>query len=330
MDRTRIGPSAMTFINRGYSDDNINGVEMRTEQQRLGRPRLGNDDQTCCEAQSRAISHNIRHISEERNQRSSDRRVPCETSNAKQTRYCNCCIISLTIVILVAPLGISAYVFWRQNSIINSKCPDHLVDPSITPSMQQGQSKYSELKKLVKEVKELHKKYQELQTRGTQSGGNSPGGSIRDQRKARQNCSSRANRQYDKSIEDLKIRLTDKADNIQRLCKSKIAKLNRRIVTLQAGLQEETNVCKFKIENSTVVDEVKGRQKVQLNEEKNSASHFVGVTCCSDYNAANVTNSILEVNETLTNITYACYCARRQRCSVCYWYCSESSTQYRG
>ncbi|CAB3991381.1 Hypothetical predicted protein [Paramuricea clavata] len=190
--------------------------------------------------------------------------------------------------------------------------------------MQQSGVKTSELRELINEVKELQNKYQQLRT---QSGDKSSGTSVslREQRLARQNCSSESSASgYQESLQKLKKQFIRKGNGIRMNCLWEFKGLDKKIKDISRKLDEETNSCIFKMENNTQVDYVKNVQKVQINEKKNAAVQLVGVTCCSEYSASNVSNAVLEVEETISNITYACYCKVGQKCNICYWQCADT------
>ncbi|CAB4023776.1 Hypothetical predicted protein [Paramuricea clavata] len=173
--RSRGNDSITTFTNQGFRGDK-NMAESRMDQghQALNPSRLCNYRNglpASGSAQDRRNDQNLMPISEclrqfalEGYTRTSEHQHSRNIEQPKPTKYQNSCIILLTIVVMLAPIAISTYVFLKHERIISSPCSTRSVAPSINPSMQQSGVKTSELRELINEVKELQNKYQQLRT----------------------------------------------------------------------------------------------------------------------------------------------------------------------
>jgi hypothetical protein len=128
--------TATTFINQGYIDDNNTGE--RRNAQPLSPSRLSNYENGLPsrngrrgneargrpndENSSSAISEGIHAYACEELARGSVRQQSQNSRNPKQTKYYNSCIISLTTVLLLAPIGISVYVLLKHEQFVTLPC----------------------------------------------------------------------------------------------------------------------------------------------------------------------------------------------------------------
>ena len=319
--KNRVGDSVTTFINEGFlNNENIND-----------RPNHPND----LALYPSSLGHPVvsgRHEDGHRNRLHYEHSRFCEgirdyaleeiprrqqPKNPTKPNLYNGCIVLSTMLLLLAPIAISVYVFIEHRRI--DVCPSSSERPSVYPSMQHSAADTA-LKKLVDEVKKLHIKYQQLRSNTTQSK------DLRAERLLRhKNCSSQASGSQapsQASLERLE-ELSNKAKQIQALCFDKLRRVNLKVKDIETELDEKTSNCAFKVENNSKVETGKNILKVQIIENKNADAQLVGVTCCNEHNALNVSNAILEVTETASNIVYACYCAVGKKCNICYWQCRD-------
>ena len=319
--KNRVNSSVTTFINEGFlNNENINEMpnDLRLCPSSLGHPvtsgRHENGHRNRLHYEHSRFCEGIRNYALEHEE------IPRrqQPKNRTKTKLYNGCIVLSTMLLLFAPIAISVYVFMEHRRI--DVCASNSEGPSVYPSMQHSAADTA-LKKLVDEVKKLHTKYQQLRSTVTQSK------DLRAERLRRhKNCSSHASGSQapsQASLDRLEEQLTNKARQIKASCFDKLGRVNSKVKDIEMDLNAETSNCIFNAANDSKVEIGKNILKVQITENKNADAQLVGVTCCNEHNTLNVSNAILEVTETASNIVYACYCSVGQKCNICYWQCGD-------
>lgn len=138
MDRGSGGnDSVTTFTNQGFRGDRNMGESRNARMEQplnlSGLRNNGNGFPASGSAQDRPNDQNLMPISECLRQfalegypslgpRPSEHQHSQNIEQPKPNKYQNSCIIFLTIVVMLAPIGISTYVFLKHDLIISSPC----------------------------------------------------------------------------------------------------------------------------------------------------------------------------------------------------------------
>ena len=131
MDRNRVNDSSVTFTNKGYCHDEMDGT-CRV----LNASRLCNENRTRCErnervletdranhakaASSRRIIDGIRTMAEEELAAEGRCQLRLQSERRKTTNNVNICIFIFAVILVLSPIAISVYVLLKHQENVQS------------------------------------------------------------------------------------------------------------------------------------------------------------------------------------------------------------------